>query len=395
MNAILSLAALAASVSAGVSINAMDLGLAVSRDFSSVREQVCESLPDGESFAGTGVERILEIDDMMTGGAFCLVDFDGRNGYVMFGSDLSIIGLSLSGDFNYESIVFGFDSKFLSFGDGYHPFSKSVWGAAHSPKGRMAFSGPLSLSSYIEGKYGTGYDNFEMTAWPGWSYRENSEFSIYKENVGGYSYKDEDNCLLSSIFKSLEMANGRYSSYGYSSIPMGEVVAGGESDPFFSSLMAAKTASGEQRYVIAKSEAPESYRDIRDYFIINDGYRTGPSTVSKGVGCISNLASRYGTAMSASFLTDWSFTGEIVDNANKQSRVGYIWTPSGGDYANHSMNAIGFTYFKKESGWWIFKRTDYVYFSIVDDGRSGKMSAVDFTELEKNSQKGTIIKIIF
>lgn len=402
MNTLITLAALAASFEGSQNaqvVTALRTAEAIRDNFPSFKAETIKAFPGCEAFSGNYVENIMPVSDSSSGRTYYLVDFDGANGYVLLGDGLEILGFRPSGEFDYANAHRNFNRDFLSFSSGYHPFVEAKSVSSPVPRktilrAALPFSGPNSLDSYVSSKYGSGY-TFNSKTWMGENCQKNANFSIYRENVGTGYWKDEDNCLLSALYKELERAKSVYSSKGYSAIPTQSVLVGSTSDPLYSELMAQRTADGEAKYAIHNMTVPKAYKDIRDYFIANDAYQTGPATVTKGVGCVANLASRYGLPMSASFMTDFSFETEIINGANKACERSYVWTPSGGENAGHSMNVIGYSCYQKETGWWIFKHTDKVFFTLVDDGWQGEMSAVDFTELERAGQKGTLLRTVF
>lgn len=387
MNALLSLAALAASLSMpNGRVSAMEAGLAIENDFPTFREQVQKTAP---MFSASRVEKIFEVEGE-NGGRYCLVDFDGSNGYCLLGDSLEMVGMVYSGNFDYGLADGPFSSSFLSFSNGYHPFSEQSLfsqGKIRSPIRKIAFSGTPSLSDYVANKYGAGFSGVESRALSDWPYVQNEEYSVYSESVGSSSFKSEDNCLLSSLYKSLLRAKKAFPAKGLSPIPTGEVSIG-EGDSFRQSLLAERNSGGSPRFYPFHNQAPEAYKDIRDYFIANDGYRVGPATFSKGADCISQLSGKYGVSITASFGTDLSFQSDAVETITRGGDKEIIWMPTGGEYAYHAMNVTGYSYYQKTSGWWIFAHTDYVHFCLVDDGYQGKISA-----LEKNGKKGTLLRI--
>jgi hypothetical protein len=400
MISLLTLATLAASFGgpqAGASVPAMTIGKAIQEDFVSFRKGIVSSLPEAADFSAEGVENLSELIDVSSGRSYCLVDFSSSCGYTILGADFDMLGFASFGNFDYSAVSSGFSSTFVSFGNGYHPFSSHRAFLRNAPvmKTKIAYSGIDSLTSYVTGKYGNGFSSKTIQCVSGWSYNKDSDFSVYLERKNNCaSLFDEDNCYLASIYKSLLWAKGTYSSKGYSVFPASEASVG-PSDFFYSSLMAEKTAQGESRYILQHTQVPEMYYDIRFYFIYNSAYRTGPAQISIGPSCIAGLNARYNTKMTSNLSTDFSFESEIVDACDKGLARGYVWTPTGGDYLNHSMNVVGYALFQKTSGWWIFQHTDKVYLALVDDGYQGKMSAVDFTELEKAGQKGSLFRINF
>jgi len=350
----------------------------IASNFSYFASMVRENVQNGASFSASYVENKIDIALTKTLEAAVYLDFDGENGYAVVGKNLEIYKVVVSGQLVFDltrgDLVYSLydglgysrtDVPFDPIGSGAVYDWTSAQNGTHYAGQETGAEGSGKIvrpSEYVTAKYGSGFENYEIRALPNWYFEIQKSFSLYAKRNEDGTTSYEGNCLLASLYKSLDYIR---SSRGYS-LPSDTVFSNLSNDSFYTSFMSQMTGDGHNRYSVYHTSCPHLYKEIRDYFRDNDSYTFESAHPSKAGDCIAAINTLNGTTFTSAMVTNWSFESEVESPITNINRY-MIWNQVYGTYPNHSMPVVGYTLFRKTTGWWIFAHTDYVKLMEVND----------------------------
>jgi hypothetical protein len=335
--------------------------------------------PDASSFDASYIEEeiVMGLTDSSEEAAY--LDFDGDNGYAVIGKNLEVFLLVPTGqivvDASRGSLIYsrydglGYTRSGIPFEPLGEEASSFDWTGAQSgthyagqESGAEGSGKIIRPVEYVAAKYGSGYENYEIRVLQSWYFQTQKVFSLYarRNDDGTTSY--EGNCLLASLYKNLDYIRSTRSA----SLPSDTVQANLSNDSFYASFMSQTTSDGYPRYSVYHSECPRLYKEIRDYFRDNDSYTFDSAHPSKASDCVAYINGLHATAFTTTLVTSWSFENEVEAAINNIQKY-QIWNQVYGTYPNHSMPVVGYSLFRKTTGWWIFTHTDYVKLMGVND----------------------------
>lgn len=278
------------------------------------------------------------------------LDFDGANGYALFGNDYSLLSFSTNQDLDYlrtnDNVVFSetegflfvtengdygrFDYEYIDIDEPTNEAYNNYPGTLN--KGGNYSGGIYDPDQYINGRFGGGFYCYNTKRLPNY-------INVMQDDYA----RREGNCTLSAMFGVMQYFRNQKGKY--------------------------KISLDKEYYKNVKN--PKAYNEIRKAFELF-GY-----TDSSDFWCSFNMASAFNIAMNSfgyhynwwnSFAyldVVWSFTGNCKNNID----AGYpsLWNCARGYYGCHSTVVIGYKQYRRQKGWWIFKYFEYKNLMIIND----------------------------
>ena len=276
------------------------------------------------------------------------LDFDGENGYALFGNDYSLLSFSTNEDLSYlrsnDNVVFSETEGFLfvtengDYGRFDFEYKDELINEAYNnypgtiDRGGNFAGGIYDADQYIKGRFGDGYYCYNT--------KKLSNFSNVKQNDYALG---EGNCTLSAMFGVMR---------------------------YFRNQKGKTKISLNTEYYNGRTN-PKAYNEIRKAFE-KYGYKD-----SSDFWCSLNMANAFNSAMNSFGYSNswwnsfaymnliWSFTGNCKNNID----AGYpsLWNCARGFYGSHSTVVIGYKQYRKDCGWWIFRWHEYKDLMIIND----------------------------
>lgn len=336
----------------------------------------------GKSIEGWAVAYVIGQNNLAT-----YIDFNEDNGYMVVSSDLQLYSFEPYGDLQYlknkEYIYFSEYSGFVY----YDTTEKSL-----VPYESETVENEEVYNSIYAGQYreGDGYiyniSDYVADRYPDYQYVNSYSISNY-EHISQYdtsiytkSGATEGNCVMNAIYSVLNSwkMQGLCPNFPSSSSVVkydpatmepnhAQIIGEGwKENAWTISSKFAKRVNGDK----AIDNVPQLYVSIRqNVYKYNFDYdlNNGMSH-NHGVAAMYYTANDYSTSLKVTNYGDQFNLMEYAFSRNEAAQ--YLSIQNSSSYHNHSVACYGYRKYKYETGWWIFKSTNYAYFLLIDDGHS-------------------------
>lgn len=341
---------------------------------------------------------IIEVDSVING---VYIDFNGHNGYVIVGNNLTVYEFEVSGKsindevmksdlrydvlsgIYYEGFEYDYDNQLPMF-NGYDQSLNGV-----DTNGTI-----YNLSDYVEDEYGSSYVLHESVNATTRSGESQSDLSVYrKENYNSsgtlISLSSEGNCGLVAPYTLLKFY--KYEE-GYTGLPYGIATYPYDPSAEETDLYNSKVAEGGYRiYDTEQGYAQRSfsplYVEARQEAIDMNGSTEG-LTVWESRDILNNVMDNHGYTTNFKIIEIWSMNTVTsrIDNGEA-----ILWSTLGSAYGNHTMFVAGYDIYVKETRILFVTYRTYKDFFEIRDGWSTSPRYYDFNGINGGTTLGSFV----
>ena len=371
-----------------------------------------------ETWNASSIEKRLSIVIDECGDVYdgVFLDFDGDNGYAVVGKDYEMLDFSTIGESPFKDIssaVYYYSAStgysylngnsYLSIDESNNAEedffietenSKHYNGQEENAKGCGKIH---DTDLYVKDRYGSGWTlcsnktkSLPMTGYTQWNMSCYRKYSIENDKLSSTTWS-EGNCWVISAYNVLQyMAENKWTNMPKRSNTVSYTPLADEPyiySKYFDSNGNNKTkllyynggkSSIHEYFLVDKVLSfPKLYTEIRKH--VNAKYKKIESgSIYRTSEIIEYIANKYNHKTDAQEHISWK---SYADTSTKKISDGYplLWSTSNDTYGSHTMAVCGYKYYKKTSGWWIFKTTSYKLFYELRDGHSSSPRFYDIS----------------
>ncbi len=345
-----------------------------------------------ESLNATSVEKhcLVYIIDSNEYGIY--LDFNDDKGYLVTSFNYSLYTLNTTDDLTYlKDVEFTYYSAYDGFlyydGESFHKYDEEMDSDTEILYGGDGQGGDgetdiYDIDEYVSSRYPsykleeTHEKAVEDVSYSGFSMKQLTYYQKYVSKDGGYTYSKsvtEENCALTAAFnvmsnwvqmriyghlppktstRNLKLYLDEIPDYIY--YGMGEETVGHD---FYWTMI-------DSTFI---TKMPELYYQMRDYAVRHARYtpELGLST-SNTIETMNAMLDRYGY-QNITFTSSFNFS-DVMTSLQK-GRAVFMGLANSLSYAsNHAVALLGYKKYSYKTGTWIFEKTHYAYFFLIDDG---------------------------
>lgn len=372
---------------------------------------ICENLTNFKNYyneiydtklEATGVENLIPLTIENEGKTFdgILIDFNDNKGYVTIGYDYELYDIVESGDQPFgkhtnDKPLFSTTCGYFYYDEDYSDWLSVVEDNNSIEKDwknielNKTYSGQEKdytgngkiedASAYVNDKYGSGYklDSYNSLnmneAYTQW------DLSVYKTVEKDSSTSSEGNCWMVSAYNVLNFLAQNYYQKMYKPNKIEYIAKDNEPNiykkHFDDSGKCVKQITNSKGELVDKwilnneNSFPELYTEERSF--VDDFYgKCDGGTTWQTENIINRMVKKYNYD---TLLTNrtyfWGYYANTVPS-KIDNNLPCIWSTSNDTYGAHSMTVCGYKYFKKTTGFWIFKSHKYKLFYELKDGHA-------------------------
>ncbi len=322
------------------------------------------------------------------------LDFNDDKGYLVTSFNYSLYTLNTTDDLTYlKDVEFTYYSAYDGFlyhnGDSFHKYNEEMDRDnatlfSYDGQGATGESDIYDLDAYVSNRYSSSYKVEEsyITAETNKNFTSSTIKSLayyvnYVSKDGGYTYsysKSESNCAIATIFNVMDCWQ-KNSIYG--NLPSKSTLRNMnyyiEEDPDYIYYGIGEETVGHDFYWTINDsnvlkKIPELYYQIRNYAATEAKYHPelGINTENT-IKTMNHIMNEY--KHSVTFTSSFNFSD--VMSSLKNGRAVFMGLANSLAYEeDHAVTLLGYKRYSYKTGAWIFEKTHYAYFFLINDGYS-------------------------